>query len=204
MNSKFKYLMFFGFCMFILPYVSFAKCDNQRKSELIKIAKNVQFGYSYYLDEQSNPVFHANISNCTSDIVVEDEYGNFVDDNSINNIVYNSGKNVIFTIYSNDSNCYGEKLIKKSVSFPNYNPLSKMKECADYSNFKYCSLWLNYNVTEDEFYRELDNYKKGSIHSEQESSVEEGSKVPLLFGIAIGVAITVLVVFIIIRKRKHR
>lgn len=153
-NRYVKYFLCLLFCLFVCPLITHAACDYQRMAELSKIASNVQFSYSYEVVD-GYPQFIANISNITSDIYLEDNYGNII--NSNNEIQFSvTGSDLLkYNIYSKDNSCYGELLTTKYLSLPIYNYYSEDSLCQKNLNSKYCQKWGSFDITYDDFKYDL-------------------------------------------------
>lgn len=195
---KFKYFLFFMFCLLFVPLVTYADCSDSRKAELNKFAGNVKFNYSYDVGEDGVPNFKIIISNVVPDIYVIDSDGNIY--RNFENVV--SSDNTDFEIYSSDLSC-NYKIITRNITIPVYNIYSKLKECENNSS-RLCNIWSDTGFYDDEdFIEELNNEKK----KEQENSfddVSQNSDINMSFFVVAGVLFFCLVVIltIIIIKRK--
>ncbi len=165
MTKKIKYLVWMTVCMCVVPLTTHAQCDYQRLAELSRIASNVQFNYTY--DVSQGLSFTLYITNLTNDIYIVDDYGNRFSGAGEKSLEYNAtkvpgfmaGDQVGFEIFSNDSNCSGESIITKYITFPKLNPYIYMDECKQYPNFKYCQMWVDASyLSYEEFKTELNNY----------------------------------------------
>lgn len=159
----FKYL-FITICFIFLPSIVKADCSYERLAELSRIAGNVNFSYTYNLDEKNRPDFNVNIVNVTKDIYVYDSSRNQTItsfETDLTNLT--SGQTLQFDIYSNDNNCRGEKIMSKFLTIPFYNHYSEISECKENPEFKYCQTWINTeNLTYDQFLNKLNNYNNGN------------------------------------------
>lgn len=189
-----KYLIIFIICFFLNPIISNAECSYERQAELSKIASNVQIAYSYEND-MGNPVFSVNIINITNDIYVLDNYGNSFKtfESSFN---YSKGTTVNFEIYSNDSSCYGEKLLTKYINIPEINQFALTEECEKYPTFKLCRLWLDTsNISYDDFRKSIENY---SNKIENENIIYDGKSNNIIYDFMIKNKNTLILVLICI------
>ena len=126
--KRMKYMLFALICMGVTPLITHAECDYQRQAELSRIASNVQFSYNYNMNE--GLTFTLYVNNLTDDIYVVDSYGQRLSGTGEKQLIYSpsrvsgfqSGDQVRFEIYSNDSNCPNNLLITKYVNFPIFNP----------------------------------------------------------------------------------
>lgn len=150
-----KYVICALICMCVTPTFVHAKCDYQRQAELSRIASNVQVAYTY--DSVEFTVF---VSNLTSDLYITDNYGReYYGDGKEKVFKFASGT-VNFDIYSNDPNCRGEELLRKSITLPSINTFAMSPECNQYPNFKYCQNWGELAISDEQFYSEFNKYKQ--------------------------------------------
>ena len=164
MGTIMKYILVTIGIMFIIPFTVKADCSYEREAELSRIAANVQFSYTYTVDENGEPIFTVNINNLTNDIYVKDSTGSglfqpVISGTGEKKLSYAAGSSVTFDIYSNDSSCYGEKLSSMYVNLPQFNYYSTNEECQKYPDFKYCQVWLNTSITPTQFQNELTQYQ---------------------------------------------
>ena len=167
MIKKIKYVIFVFICMCVTPLITHAECDYQRLAELSRLASNVQFSYVY----NNNGEFTIYISNLTNDLYMTDYYGRRINGGAERQVVHTAGFTARFKIFSNDSKCLNEEIVTKDISLPTFNPYSTYDECKQYPNFKYCQLWGNFSVNDEQFHQELNQYV-GSLNSV--NSAEEG------------------------------
>lgn len=159
--------------MFIFPLGAQADCSYERQAELSRVASNVQFSYSYEMVDK-NPIFTVNITNITNDIYIVDNYGRSYRGEGEKNAIYQSGDEITFTIFSNDSNCGNYSILKQYLTIPNYNSYSLDPICKEIPNFKYCSMWLdNEGINYDTFASEADKYKAEKNANNNEENEEQ-------------------------------
>lgn len=203
-----KYLFFALICMCVTPLITRAECDYQRQAELSRLASNVQLAYTY---DGTN--FTVYMTNLTPDLYAEDNYGRiYYGDGNEKTFNFHSDT-VRFDIYSNDSACRGEKLLRKTINLPTINAYSLYDECKQYPNFKYCQKWGNFTITQEQFNLSLNNYKQ-ELNAKVQSQIEEKSSVweiiletlqnnvPMF--IFFGVIIGLTVIVIMFRRRKEK
>ena len=200
-----RYLLVFVFCLFVSPFTIHAACDYQRMAELSKVASNVQVGYAYEVKDNI-PVFYLNVSNVTNDIYMVDNFGNVYRQNAEGIQIF-PGVNVTFNIYSNDSNCPGDKLLTKYLNLPFYNKYSSYPECASYKDYSACQIWTsNAPVTDGEFYEQIASYKNETYNNQNADNGDTNTNFiqeHLIFIIAGALAIIgILSAILIWRKRK--
>ena len=151
--KQIKYVIFALMCMCVTPLITHAECDYQRKAELSRMASNVQLSYIY----DANYGFQVILTNLTNDLYTIDNYGNVIYGGKEHSFDFASGK-ISFDIYSLDSNCSG-KLTTKSIDLPTVNSFSYYSECNQYPQFKYCQLWGDFAISDEQFNVELKEYK---------------------------------------------
>lgn len=213
MKRVYKYLFVFLGSLFMFPLVSNAACSYERQAELSKIASNVQFSYTYDI-VNGNPQFTVNIVNLTNDIYLENtndisrQIISGIGEKTISGV---NGRTMNFTIYSNDNNCRGEKIVTKYLNIPKYNDLSNNEECKKNPNFKYCQVWAdNENITIKQFETNLEEYKTNNENQKdlqeqniwtQIKKIIEQNKIVLIIS---AICVAFLIVCIIYRFRKRR
>ena len=205
--GKIKFILF---TLIILAFPCFmhvhAECSYERQAELSRIAGNVQFSYTYELDEINNrALFSINISNVPSDIYIQDDFGDRYTQFENTITTYTQGEKN-FEIYSNDANCYGELLLTKRLDLPIYNMFYGYDECKENKDFVYCSLWGNYaTITKDVFNKELNLYKaqKESTYKGDINKQNDFEKILELLkqNYYIFIIITVLILAIVLYKK---
>lgn len=204
MVKKVKYLFFAIVCMCVTPLITHAECDYQRLAELSRLASNVQLSYTY--DGNGFVIY---MTNLTSDLYTKDAFENVIYGGNEKQFSYSSGS-YNFTIYSNDAACAGEKLLTKSINLPTPNVYALYDECNQYPSFKYCQKWGEFLISEEEFYAELNNYKKDleatEIEPEGDSSnlsiILDILKNNFYMFVIFGIAILFLVVYRLIKNIK--
>lgn len=182
MGNRFRYILFFVFCMFLFPLFTRAECSYERVSDLSKMASNVQVSYTYeFLDEIKYTV---HITNLTNDLYVLDSSGSHIYGNNDVSIdftfgefsEYQLGDTIRYEVYSNDVNCKDEYLSAKYITLPNYNRFALSDTCKNYPNFKYCSLWkytnLDYETFNSSFQSYLQNLENKSVVNNSDYSFD--------------------------------
>lgn len=164
--KKFKYMFFALICMCVTPLITNAECSYQRLAELSRLASNVQVTYTY-----DGSGFTIYMTNLTDDLYSIDNYGDIISGGAERTFNYYSGT-ISFDIFSNDSSCYGEKLLTKSITLPTINVESFRDECKQFPNFKYCQLWGDFSVSNEQFISELNSYKQ-ELDDKKNSEIDE-------------------------------
>lgn len=206
--TKMKYLLFVFICLFVFPFNARAACDYQRVAELSKIASNVQLSYSYYPDEDGIPIFGVNVSNITSDIYVVDEDHGIIGNTTADNLAYGYGTTrATFTVYSNDPNCKGERLLTQYVNFPSYNTYSNSYLCKDNSSFQYCKIWSNTSsLNTEDFQNAMEEYSK---NNGDDTNIEDNNSLldfinDNLVLIIVVVIVLILSSYVLLKRRRRR
>ena len=188
-----RYVFIFVLAMLFFPVITRAECSYERISELSKIAGNVQFSYSYEVNN-NRPTFYVDITNVIGDIYVKEGDNVFYTDSEVQ---YNSGKTIDFVIYSNDPLCKGTTILVRNITLPAFNKYSAYKQCQKYSEFERCYKWANTShLSYDDFYRELTNYI-GTLNQDQDDATETYSFIDFLRNNLI-IIITVLLLTVLL------
>lgn len=204
--KQIKYVIFALMCMCVTPLITHAECDYQRKAELSRMASNVQLSYIY----DANYGFQVILTNLTNDLYTIDNYGNVIYGGKEHSFDFASGK-ISFDIYSSDSNCSG-KLTTKSIDLPTVNSFSYYSECNQYPQFKYCQLWGDFAISDEQFNVELKEYKnninkKTYTKNDKESVLDvvldvfnKNLFMIIFFGIVI--IVTVIIKIVCLKRKK--
>ena len=205
--KQIKYIIFALICMCVTPLITHAECDYQRLAELSRLASNVQLSYTY--SEESG--FQITMTNLTNDLYATNIYGQRIDGGAERVFEAVSGS-YNYDIYSNDSNCPGEFLLRKSINLPVRNSYSYYDECKQYPNFKYCQMWSNISVTHEQFMEELEQYKGNVEEMKDQLTTEKVSIFDALLEVlganwfmfvflGVVVLLTLIIFFV---KKKHK
>ncbi len=203
--KKLKYGIFALICMCVAPLITRADCDYQRQAELSRLASNVQLTYVY-----SDSGFQVIMTNLTSDLYAVDYYGQRIDGGEEKVFEYSSGT-VSFDIYAVDSSCTTKKLNTKTVTLPTINIYSYYTECKRFPNFKYCQLWGNFSITEEQFMAAIEEYQEELISNLTVAESEETNTLDVVLEtleenwfmfVIFGVAIIFIIIFTLVRKRR--
>lgn len=205
--KQIKYVIFALICMCVTPLITHAECDYQRLAELSRLASNVQLSYTY--SEENG--FQITMTNLTNDLYATNIYGQRIDGGAERVFEAVSGS-YNYDIYSNDSNCPGEFLLRKSINLPVRNSYSYYDECKQYPNFKYCQMWSNISVTHEQFMEELEQYKGNVEEMKDQLTTEKVSIFDTLLEVlganwfmfvflGVVVLLTLIIFFV---KKKHK
>lgn len=210
---KIKKILLLLICLFTLN-VKADTCSTSDLNHLKELAKNVSFKYEYEiingnegdLDYEEQQIFYKITAiNLQDDLLVKvksDEELIFKKDNpTLTNFL--NGENVTIQIYAyTTNNCSGTLLLTKKVELPFYNIYSQKEECLTYKDFKFCQEFGRFNIDDDKFYQELEEYK--NQNSILPNDIKNNSKLIIILIIVVLLVITVLIVIInkIVKKRK--
>ena len=205
--KQIKYVIFALICMCVTPLITHAECDYQRLAELSRLASNVQLSYTY--SEENG--FQITMTNLTNDLYATNIYGQRIDGGAERVFESVSGS-YNYDIYSNDSNCPGEFLLRKSINLPVRNSYSYYDECKQYPNFKYCQMWSNISVTHEQFMEELEQYKGNVEEMKDQLTTEKisifdtllevlGANWFMFVFLGVVVLLTLIIFFV---KKKHK
>lgn len=188
----------------LVPFNVKASCDNARLSDLSSIAGNIQFSTTYRL-EGSGIVYNVEASNITNDVYVVDNFGNTFTASSYV-LDYTTDGTITYDVYSNDPNCWGERLLFRSVTLTPYNRFSTYPECSDRPSNRLCKMWGEMFAIDDTIFRseiadsDLSDDSKMPIADETTDNANNG----VLFygGIAILFALMIVLFFVVRRRKK--
>lgn len=160
LEGKLKYVLI-TFILLLMPNIVHAECSYERQAELSRIASNLQFSYEYEMHDNGNPDFTVTINNLTDDIYVVDNYGVVFSGTGEKTQNYLNGAEPKFIVYSNDSDCYGEKLLTSYLNLPKYNWYSQEDICLRNSEYELCAIWYDVSdIAPDQFESLVENYEK--------------------------------------------
>lgn len=186
----------------MLPIKIYAKeCTDGELASLKKLAANITYSYEYYFKD--NEIYYdITIANLYEDIYVvdlatKDKY------KAVENIIRGkkSGQALKFEVYSKTCN---ELLTTKIVQLPKYNKYYGSEHCKDVPEFKYCSKWGNYDLTEKEFIEKVEEYKRkiGNLVIDEEPIIYE-TEIPGFY-VFISLILLILIMLLISIHRKKR
>ena len=194
------------------------ECTSSEQARLRELANNINFTYEYELLEfdtegidggsPQDAYFKITAHNLTDELIVsvkDSDDLKFTKTNETLSGFYNgTDVNIEFKAYTKNM-CSGKTILTKTIKLPKFNLYSLRDECKEYKDFKYCSEYGNYNITDETFLSELEKYKKGDTKEEKNDEGEE-EKSNLVYIIAIIITIIIgasigVVVIINIKKR---
>lgn len=117
-----------------------------------------------------------------------------------------------FTIKSASPDCYGETLKTLTLNTPMFNEYADVASCSTYPDFKYCSKYVNFDIsslTNEEFTKAFEKYieEQEKENKKEENIVEDAKElVSKYWYIAIILVIILIgaIVTIVITKRRKK
>ena len=164
------YQLLFLFCC-LIPMSIKADCALEEKIRLKALASNIDFSYSYVMNDNDYLTFNITITNLHPDLYIYDKYHvkyyyySGINEKTIN--YYNSGTSAEFSIISNYGNCKGEIIFTNYVSLPHYNSYYKDPSCNDIPDYSLCKRCSIVDMSYENFQKQINTYKK-SLEQEDE------------------------------------
>ena len=213
--KKLKYVLFLLLIVLSFDVKAEDRCDKDELARLKALANKVEFDYDYKLvDEKA--VFSINAVNLNEDLKVliiedylNDNYKEFKDNSEHKATLdgFEPGERVTVTIKGYVPNwCSGKTVLTKTVKLPYYNYFYSEEKCKGYEDFKYCKQLVDGNITEKEFEKQFETYKKNKEKNETPivEPAKDNTNMYMIIGGAVIVVVIITVVVILIIKRKRR
>ena len=195
------------------------ECKTEELTRLNELAKNVSFTYEYRTEDvkpiegseevNTEVIYKITAHNLPSDLIVEvsGEDRRFTEKENVLDGFIN-GDSVKLNILAYTKNlCSGKTLVTKIINLPYFNIWSLREECKDNSDFKYCKEYQYFNITEEEFLNELQEYKDKPLIDDIVKN-ENVNNFLKQNGIYIGVLAFVVVIgsviFIVVNKKSKK
>lgn len=183
MIKKIYQLLFLLFCL--IPVSIKADCTLEEKIRLKALASNIDFSYSYVMNDNDYLTFNITITNLHPDLYIYDNnkltYYYHNKDNETTISGYDQGSSVRFDIISNYGSCKGEILFTNYVALPHYNRFYKNPLCQGIEEHNLCKKWNLVNLGNEEFETKIKAYKK-SLEQEEEP-IEHNQENDVMFAI---------------------
>lgn len=184
--KQLKYVLIFIIVVFIPNIVKAEDCSVTNTARLKKIASNITTKYDYVENLPAtgygNVDFTVTISNVISDIYIMkvDDYYNKVGTvyygDSNNQVIISGlleGTSYHFVAFGNAGDwCKGTLVYEFYVTTPSYNKYYTNTLCKKVPEYKYCQKWVNFNLTEKEFVKNINDYIK-SLEVDETPAEEE-------------------------------
>ena len=203
-----------------IPTEAKTTCTTQEKNNLIQLAYNVKFDYELSDDQASGEgkrYYKITISNLTKDVYVAYDVGIYTYDEKSTTpgvvtigSLFSSNETYYFKMYaSGETKCSGQFLTTKMLRLPVYNIYSEKEACKKYPNFNLCDKNYAGNITDEQFNKELKNYKDSLVVGEEEKQTKKEmsivKKIITLYTENLKIslpmtALLILVIVILIRK----
>lgn len=207
------------FCFSINVY-AIENCNIEKIARLNELAKNVEFKYNYEIIEEKDEdgaykyaIYKINVLNMSNDLrisYIENEYQTInITVDELENMTFNQGANLEFTIYSYTTDMCTDRVLKKvSIKLPYYNDFfeANKDKCEQYREFKYCNEFIDNPIDDaevaiDEFNQYI-NSGNTSVISKKINSFFN-SNILLILCSCIVIFILVIVIFRFLKKRKE-
>jgi len=190
-----------------------ARCTNSLKTSLREEAQ--EFTYRLSKVENDNEIVYTTyFYNLSENIDLIDQNGNKYNRTELNNL--KQGTTVtISLVASNNTYCEGYKMMTKVIKVPYYNKYYGTDLCKGYENFSLCGENERVLYNENEFEKELENYKESLKTKEEEPKEEvvieeEENSYMILYEYRYYIIASVAIIFvgitiyIIINKQKNK
>ena len=173
-----NYILFSYLLTFIFMFNANAECSYEERRELLNQAKNIE---AYFEADVEDNKFVFYLFNLNSDLYVSLENLSTLENLNIYKYQYDTEyytleeKNTsdIFSyrlnIYSNKSECYGNKITSKMLKKGIINKYYKEDVCNGIEDYKLCVPILNKKITlsDEEVYSQINRYKESLSISEE-------------------------------------
>ena len=170
-----KRILCLFFILLLVPTINVqAKCMYSDIAELKKIAANVNYSYTYRI-ENDKALFDITLTNLTPEIyfvdnITENSYKNKTGEIVLKN--YNSGTSIIYNFYPNDNDCIDTVLYTIRVTLPKYNEFYNSPICADAQEYSLCQRWSSHNLDYNTFVDKISQYKSQKQMQQQNENKE--------------------------------
>ena len=221
--KKIKYLFLIYIFFICLNVSALNECTSEEMTRLKELADNVSFQYKanvedvklleedeYMYKEAYYTIQAFNIDSSLKVHVKDSDiyFSNQEDDMS----GFMNGENVIIEFIAYTKNlCSGKVITTKTINLPYFNLFSLRNECKDYPEFKYCSEYGDYSISEEEFLKELGIYQQNSGNSNNKNKDSEKSafiafleKYEFEISLTIGIIGFILLTLIVIKKNLEK
>ena len=191
------------------------ECTQDEMNRLKELANNVEFTYEYRIDETNPgegdywvkiPMYTIKAINLHDDLEVKTisdfpveftkttpQYDNFMNGEIVR---------IQFIAYTPNL-CSGQTVLTKTIKLPYFNLYSLRDECKDNPDFKYCSEYGNYNITDEEFQSELEKYNTKGIDKVKEKATNFLKEYWVYLASGLGIIILITIITIIIKKHRR-
>lgn len=175
--KKYYLRIVFLFVLFAIPFCAKAECTYNEKVRLQELAQNVNFSYRHTETEYS-VTFQIIISNLTNEIYMIDRTNNKIYSSNNEDIIidgYSPGQTLKFDFYAKRTDCTKTNIFTNYLTLPSYNRHYKNELCKGIEEFKLCQKWLKNDMTYQEFYDGVMEYKNKPTEEkpEEPTTIEE-------------------------------
>lgn len=170
-----KKILWLIFLFLLIPTKNIhAKCMYSDIAEMKKISANINYSYEYKIVDDV-ALFDITLTNLTKDIYFVDSNTGKTYKNKTGEIVlknYNSGENIVYNFYPNDTDCMDTVLYTIRITLPKYNEYYNNPICVGASEYSLCQKWSSHNLDYNTFINKVNEYKKVK-EEEQEKDKKE-------------------------------
>lgn len=153
-------------------------CENSDKAKQKLLASNINAIYFEKVNS-NNVVFDIRLTNITQSLVVKDVFNNKsysygYDKNNPSEITISNfpqGKAYKFEVYTNIPYCEGQLLHTVYVTVPRYNAYHNDALCQGISEYKFCQRWIDFEMTYNEFKKNVTDYKNSLVKEPPEEPI---------------------------------
>lgn len=225
MNKNKIIILIMAFFLSLSFKVNADTCPSSEMNRLKNLANKVDLTYDYewkVLKKVDNvdymyPVFYITAINLNKELKVmiendylSDDYLEFVDNGTGSGTLknFNYGQTIEVTIRAFTSNdCAGKIVATKKVSLPYFNVYHYDDVCEDNKDFKYCSMFLENNISSEKFAQELEKFIKNGNKNVDDASDESnirGAFNTYLLIVGVVLIVVILLITIVIYKNKKK
>lgn len=165
LKSTFKIILFVISFLFSINNLSANTCDYVEMARLKSVASNLDITYTYTYNADLDDVkFKINIENIKENIIIKDvAKGTMYTFNGNTNLElsgYDDNKKYQFDIYTDTTECSNKTLLTRYIYLPKYNQYYNDDVCGSVSDYYMCQMWYQHELSKEEFYSKLNEYKK--------------------------------------------
>lgn len=179
LKKYFLLLMMFFVTLLPAPVEGFY-CKNIDKANQRYLASNINTIYFEKINGDK-ATFDIKIANITKNLIVKDVYNNKLysyghDKTNPSEITISNfphGNSYKFEIYTDIEFCEDELLHVVYVTVPRYNVYHKDELCKGISDYRFCQRWVDFEVSYNEFVKNVEDYKKSLIIEDIEEPIIE-------------------------------
>lgn len=206
-----RYLKLILFLIILFPFsVDAALCSNSDKLRLQKLAQNITTSYDY-VEENGDATFTFTFNNLSSELYLINTRNGRRFDYSGEELVlggFYDGMSYKFEVRTTNIYCDSSALYYIYITTPSYNRYYNDPICNNL-DYKYCNKWQKNTFSYEEFIKNIEDYKKSLILSDNNIVVEPGLFDILIefyskyYFIILPTIIIIGTTYIIVQKKKN-